>query len=239
MEDLIQTIGMKILHGPVSVYCDRTGNRGITAFAIIETSHIALHIWDEQNPALLQLDVYTCSSLSVETVIESMSIFRPMKIHYKFLDREQGFEEITDTPQQVVGKWVSRISRKQLDLDDHSICPFARMPRVRATKKLSISDFIGLDDDITVYMEDGIYSTYTELENLCKHLKELSPNYVFLPDHPEKKTFIGEYETGNGIFPCIIVQTKKELHSARAALSKTSYYDHWDPDYLSEIRSFD
>ena len=37
------------------------GNRGVTAFAIIETSHIAMHIWDEPNPALVQLDVYTCA----------------------------------------------------------------------------------------------------------------------------------------------------------------------------------
>ena len=28
------------------------GNRGITAVAIIETSHITMHIWDEPNPAL-------------------------------------------------------------------------------------------------------------------------------------------------------------------------------------------
>ena len=26
------------------------GNRGITGIAVIETSHIAIHVWDEFNP---------------------------------------------------------------------------------------------------------------------------------------------------------------------------------------------
>ena len=41
---LVELIQMKILHGPVSVYCDKSGNKGVTAFAIIETSHIVLHL---------------------------------------------------------------------------------------------------------------------------------------------------------------------------------------------------
>lgn len=238
IEDLVNIIGMKILHGPVSVYCDKHGNKGVTGFAIIETSHIALHIWDEDDPAVLQLDVYTCSSLEVDDVIKTLSLFSPTKIDYKFLDRDQGFEEVTETPYRVVERWVERISQKHKDLSDHSICPFAKMPRVISVEKLSITDFIGLGNQITVYMENGVRSTYSELGELCKQLKELNPNYVFLPDHPEKKTFIGGHESGNEVFPCIIVQTKKELESARSALEKTNYYDHMDPEYLKEIKSF-
>ena len=44
---------MDLLHHIVRCH----GNKGLTAFAIIETSHIAMHIWDEP-VALLQLDVY-------------------------------------------------------------------------------------------------------------------------------------------------------------------------------------
>ena len=35
-----------------------------------------------------------------------------------------------------------------------------------------------------------------------------------------------EHETGNGVFPCIIVQTKQELDSARNFLTKTDYYQY-------------
>jgi hypothetical protein len=45
-------------------------------------------------------------------------------------------------------------------------------------------------------------------------------------------------ETGNGHLPVIIVQTKKELRTARGLLEKTNYYDYWDEEYLEEIKSY-
>jgi S-adenosylmethionine/arginine decarboxylase-like enzyme len=237
--NLVETIQMKILHGPVSVYCDKIGNRGITAFAIIETSHIVLHTWDETDPATLQLDVYTCSDLEIDSVFKALTVFQPITIDYKFLDREQGFLEITNSPTQVVERWVARISKKHADLGGNRICPFAKMPVVVSVEKLCLAEFIGIDDQLTIYMENGIRSNYNELEELCRTLKSLNPNFVFLPDHPHKPSSINGHETGNGVFPCIIVQIKQELDSARSALEKTDYYQYWDQDYLAEIRSFD
>jgi S-adenosylmethionine/arginine decarboxylase-like enzyme len=239
LSTLVETIQMKILHGPISVYCDKVGNRGITSFAIIETSHIALHTWDEMSPATLQLDVYTCADLEVDDVVKSLSVFQPITLDYKFLDREHGFVDIIESPTRVVEKWVTRITEKHQDLGGNRICPFAKMPKVIAVEKLCLEEFVGISDQITVYMENGIRSSYEDLEELCKTLKVLNPNYVFLPDHPHKRNYINGHETGNGVFPCIIVQTKQELTTARTALEKTDYYQYWDQDYLAEIRSFD
>jgi S-adenosylmethionine/arginine decarboxylase-like enzyme len=50
MNKLVDKIGMKVMMGPFAKYLNVEGNRGLTAVAIIETSHIALHIWDEDNP---------------------------------------------------------------------------------------------------------------------------------------------------------------------------------------------
>lgn len=87
MESLIDKIDMKIMYGPKAMYCNKVGNRGMTAFAIIETSHLALHTWDEGRPTM-QLDVYTCSELDLETVFRAIGRFKPTRIEYKFLDRE-------------------------------------------------------------------------------------------------------------------------------------------------------
>lgn len=88
MKLLVATIDMKILMGPYAVYSDMVGNRGLTAVTIIETSHIAMHVWDEEDPALMQLDVYTCSALNIEDVFEALSMFKPVHIEYKYIDRE-------------------------------------------------------------------------------------------------------------------------------------------------------
>ena len=88
MKKLVDKIDMKILMGPYAVYSDMVGNRGLTAVTIIETSHIAMHVWDEVDPALMQLDVYTCSTLDIEDVFDALKEFDPMMIEYKYIDRE-------------------------------------------------------------------------------------------------------------------------------------------------------
>jgi S-adenosylmethionine/arginine decarboxylase-like enzyme len=90
MRKLVEAIDMKILMGPYSVYSDMVGNRGLTAVTIIETSHIALHVWDECEPALAQLDVYTCSALNTDDVFEAMKEWNPTQVEYKYIDREHG-----------------------------------------------------------------------------------------------------------------------------------------------------
>jgi S-adenosylmethionine/arginine decarboxylase-like enzyme len=94
MRTLVAKIDMKILMGPYSVYSEMPGNRGLTAVTIIETSHIAMHVWDEDEPALMQLDVYTCSTLDPYDVMDAITEFDPVKVEMKYIDREHNLVEI-------------------------------------------------------------------------------------------------------------------------------------------------
>ena len=92
---LIKKIDMKLLAGPYTTYVNEKGNKGMTSVAIIETSHIALHIWDEANPGLMQLDVYSCADFIPNQVFEEINkIFKTIKMEYKFLDREKELMEV-------------------------------------------------------------------------------------------------------------------------------------------------
>ena len=93
-KELIRALGMNLLAGPFARYIHTEGNRGITAVCIIETSHIAMHVWDEQSPALMQIDVYTCGSLDPKTVFDALECYEPVTIEFKYLDREHGLKEI-------------------------------------------------------------------------------------------------------------------------------------------------
>ncbi len=97
MSKLISDIGMKELAAPRARYCPVEGNRGLTADAIIETSHCVIHTWDECTPAIAQFDLYTCSDLDVEQVIKAMDVFGPSTVEYKFLDREHSLLVIGET----------------------------------------------------------------------------------------------------------------------------------------------
>ena len=91
---LIKDIDMKILAGPYAKYCDVKGNRGLTCVTIIETSHITLHSWDENNPALVQLDVYSCKELDETVVFDYVYKFMPVRMSYRYFDRENNFKLI-------------------------------------------------------------------------------------------------------------------------------------------------
>jgi S-adenosylmethionine/arginine decarboxylase-like enzyme len=95
LEEFISEIGMKVMMGPYVKYSNMVGNRGITGAAIIETSHIVMHVWDEVSPALMQFDVYSCGEFDPETICNKITKdFIVERLNYKFLDRENDLKEI-------------------------------------------------------------------------------------------------------------------------------------------------
>ena len=92
LTDLVNNIDMKIIKGPFSSYVDKDGNKGLTAIVMIETSHVAFHIWDEADPGLLQFDLYTCGTLDLDKVMHILNEnFDIVSMEYKLFDRENGF----------------------------------------------------------------------------------------------------------------------------------------------------
>ena len=129
--DLVEKLGMQLAiveqgYNPVVAYIDDRGNRGLTALAIIKTSHIACHIWDELIPALVQLDVYTCSTLEKAKVLSALDVMKPLKIEYKVLDREyrldekesQGVESEGEKRGRITQEYVNKLKKKEENKKD-------------------------------------------------------------------------------------------------------------------------
>lgn len=92
LTNLVNQIDMKIIKGPFASYVDKEGNKGLTAIVMIETSHIAFHIWDEVDPGLIQFDLYTCGQLELNKVINIFKdTFNLVEMDYVLFDRENGF----------------------------------------------------------------------------------------------------------------------------------------------------
>jgi S-adenosylmethionine/arginine decarboxylase-like enzyme len=92
LTELVNRIDMKIIQGPFASYVDKPGNKGLTAIVMIETSHIAFHIWDETDPGLLQFDLYTCGELNLDEVLNTLrEQFNVASMDYRLYDRENGF----------------------------------------------------------------------------------------------------------------------------------------------------
>ena len=93
LNDLVAKVGMKVLMGPHAHYVTTPGNQGVTAIVGIETSHIAFHIWDEEQPARLQFDLYTCGALDKDVVLNAVRRkFDVVSADYRIYDRAEGFQ---------------------------------------------------------------------------------------------------------------------------------------------------
>jgi S-adenosylmethionine/arginine decarboxylase-like enzyme len=91
--NLVDSIDMKIIKGPFASYVNVEGNRGLTGVVMIETSHIAFHIWDEVRPGLIQFDLYTCGQLELNKVLSTFKeTFDVATLDYILFDRENGFK---------------------------------------------------------------------------------------------------------------------------------------------------
>ena len=95
LRNLVKKIDMKLIKGPYASYVSKEGNRGITGVVMIETSHIAVHIWDETTPALVQCDVYSCAEFSSSEVLMEFAVMEPTKIEHILLDRAEEIVTIT------------------------------------------------------------------------------------------------------------------------------------------------
>ena len=87
LRNLVKKIDMNIIKGPYAAYVSKEGNCGMTGIVMIETSHIAIHIWDENRPALVQCDVYSCADFSSNEVLAEFMNMEVIKIDHMILDR--------------------------------------------------------------------------------------------------------------------------------------------------------
>lgn len=89
MRQLIAAIDMKIMAGPLFCYAEEEINQGWTGVAIIEFSHVSIHIWELEG--LVEVDVFSCKDFDTPTVMQYIKHFFPIKVMYEEDDRETDF----------------------------------------------------------------------------------------------------------------------------------------------------
>ena len=104
-KELVDKVRMKVVAGPTSVYVNEPGNEGITGTVTLATSHSSIHVWDGQDPAMFQFDIYSCSEFSPEEVLGHINEhFDLQEAYWSFIDgNHDKFHEISS------GKYVSEV----------------------------------------------------------------------------------------------------------------------------------
>jgi S-adenosylmethionine/arginine decarboxylase-like enzyme len=102
LSELVDTVGMKVVAGPTSVYVDEPGNEGVTGTITLATSHAAIHVWDAEIPAMFQFDIYSCKDYDPNIVLNHIDKnFDLKEAYWSFIDRNKDtFFELKN------GKWI-------------------------------------------------------------------------------------------------------------------------------------
>lgn len=104
---LIKRVNMKIARAdtlpknPMGYYCNTLGNQGATGTGILETSHTALHTWDEESPAKFHFDLYSCSDFEVQNILTLCQCFDIIDGTYIVIDRD---EDLQIAEQGIIGE---------------------------------------------------------------------------------------------------------------------------------------
>lgn len=89
LRKVIEEVGMKVVGGPLAYYSNDEGNKGFTSIAILDFSHIAAHLWDEETPNLLEFDLFSCKEFSPGTILDMIDeAFGLISYDHMFINRD-------------------------------------------------------------------------------------------------------------------------------------------------------
>ena len=114
-----------------------------------------------------------------------------------------------------------------------SVCQKSKIQNNRFSQTKNINpDFSTVE--VILYIVDSSYS-FEQVEQLSIKYNKQFPSLVFLPDSKHRYSHINGVQSNNDKYNLMLCQERSGLQKGRDTLSKTSYYTHWDEDYLKEI----
>jgi S-adenosylmethionine/arginine decarboxylase-like enzyme len=85
--ELVDSVGMKVVAGPTSVYVSDPGNEGLTGTVTLSTSHSSLHVWDNLEIPMFQFDIYSCKLFSLDVVMSNFKDWDIIEGEWVMIDR--------------------------------------------------------------------------------------------------------------------------------------------------------
>ena len=133
-----------------------------------------------------------------------------------------------------IKSWIEHVSEPQEKLDNLPVCPFAKKAVYQIINtELNALEVPAVDFKLIIYILPD-ETTDQQMTERCLQLNAQHPEYVFLPDHQTKRTYIRGVLTNNCKYNLVMCQPKEEIEKGRESLLKTKYYTFFDDDYWNQ-----
>jgi len=133
-----------------------------------------------------------------------------------------------------IKSWIEHVSQPQEKLDNLPVCPFAKKVEYKLID--TNLDQLGMpnhDLKLIIYILPDEVSEQ-QMADRCLALNKQYPDYVFLPDHKNKRTYINNILTNNCKYNLVMCQPKEEIEKSRESLLKTNYYTFFNNKYWNQ-----
>jgi hypothetical protein len=133
-----------------------------------------------------------------------------------------------------IKSWVDHVSKPQEKLGNMPVCPFAKKAVYQIINiELTALDVPTAEFKLIIYILHD-ETTDQQMTDRCLQLNTQHPDYVFLPDHKTKRTYIKGILTNNCKYNLIMCQPKQEIEKSRESLLKTKYYSFFNDEYWNQ-----
>ena len=141
-------------------------------------------------------------------------------------------------PNKHIKTWIKHISEPRKEMNDFSVCPFAKKSKWQCYPIIdSKIDITLCKKEVTIFVLLDDMSKF-QLEKFARQLNKQYPKFIFLPDHKTANTKIKGIATGNGKLNLILAQKRRKLDSARKVLDKKGYYKNLSDNYKKKLFSY-
>lgn len=146
-----------------------------------------------------------------------------------------GREWVENNIENTLRDWISEIIKSDPDLGGFSICPFAKNNTYKILK-CGINDIkpLGEEYGVVIFVVEDDLDLNIGRQKI-EELNQKYPKYKFFDDFRDEPSYIGDKQTNNRHYNLILYQNSEFLSKMRAILARTTYYDHWNDDYLRRI----
>ena len=131
-------------------------------------------------------------------------------------------------------QWIEEVSRVREELNGFSICPFAKKSKYKILE-CSVEDIAPIEGYQVIIFIIEYYFDLDTVQFWVEFYNSKYKNWKFFEDCSKYDTYIRGIKTNNSKYNLILSQPKKELKKIRENLTKTSYYDMWEDEYLKKI----